>query len=155
MELIDNRNKTLKDDLASELNSGSKLSIAAACFSIYAFQELKNELKNIDELRFIFTAPSFTTENTPKEKREFYIPRTTRERNLYGTEFEVTKIHRNVKAVAEKGNSLEEQIAVDAKRAKILKEIARLEALARKEKQPKKKFELVERINILRKEVGI
>lgn len=55
----------------------------------------------------------------------------------------------------EKGNSLEEQIAVDEKRAKVLKEIDRLEALARKEKQPKKKFELVERINILRKEAGV
>lgn len=50
----------------------------------------------------------------------------------------------------EKGNSLEEQIAVDEKRAKILKEIARLEALARKEKQPKKKFELVQQINKLK-----
>ena len=46
----------------------------------------------------------------------------------------------------EKGNSLEEQIAVDEKRAKVLKEIDRLEALARKEKQPKKKFELVQQI---------
>lgn len=89
MELIDNRNKKLKDDLASELKSGSKMSVAAACFSIYAFQELKKELKDIDELRFIFTSPSFTTENAPKEKREFYIPRMNRERSLYGTEFEV------------------------------------------------------------------
>ena len=55
----------------------------------------------------------------------------------------------------ESGNSLEEQIAADEERAKVIKEIGRLEALARKEKQPKKKFELVERINILRKEVGI
>ena len=89
MELIDNRNKILKEDLASELKSGSKMSIAAACFSIYAFQELRKELKGIDELRFIFTSPSFTTENAPKEKREFYIPRMNRERSLYGTEFEV------------------------------------------------------------------
>jgi hypothetical protein len=50
----------------------------------------------------------------------------------------------------EKGNSLEEQIAVDEKRAKVLKEIDRLEALARKEKQPKKKFELVQAINQLK-----
>ena len=52
----------------------------------------------------------------------------------------------------EKGNSLEEQIAVDEQRAKILKGIARLEALARKEKQPKKKFELVQQINRLKQE---
>lgn len=41
MELIDNKNKKLRDDLSVEIKNGSKLSIAAACFSIYAFQELK------------------------------------------------------------------------------------------------------------------
>lgn len=89
MELINNTTKTLKDDLSAEIKKGSKLSIAAACFSIYAFQELKKELKGIDELRFIFTFPTFTTEKAKKEKREFYIPRLNRERSLYGTEFEV------------------------------------------------------------------
>ncbi len=89
MEIIDNISKTLKDDLKTELKPGSKLSVAAACFSIYAFQELKNELKVIDEMRFIFTSPTFTTEKAKKEKREFYIPRLNRERSLYGTEFEV------------------------------------------------------------------
>ena len=89
MELINNTSKTLRDDLAIEIHKGSKLSIAAACFSIYAFQELKKELKGIEELRFIFTSPTFTTEKAKKEKREFYIPRLNRERSLYGTEFEV------------------------------------------------------------------
>lgn len=89
MELINNTSKTLRDDLSVEIRKGSKLSIAAACFSIYAFQELKKELKAIDQLRFIFTSPTFTTEKAKKEKREFYIPRLNRERSLYGTEFEV------------------------------------------------------------------
>ena len=89
MELIDNKNKKLRDDLSVEIKTGSKLSIAAACFSIYAFQELKKQLLSIDELRFIFTSPTFTTEKAKKEKREFYIPRLNRERSLYGTEFEV------------------------------------------------------------------
>jgi len=89
MELINNVSKTLKGDLSVEIKNGSKLSIAAACFSIYAFQELKNELTNIDELRFIFTSPTFVTEKAKKEKREFYIPRLNRERSLYGTEFEI------------------------------------------------------------------
>ena len=75
MELIDNKNKRLGEDLAAEIKSGSKVSIAAACFSIYAFQELKEQLLEIDELRFIFTSPTFTTEKARKEKREFYIPR--------------------------------------------------------------------------------
>ena len=88
-EMIDNINKTLKDDLSAEIKKGSKVSVAAACFSIYAFQELKAALAGIDELRFIFTSPTFTTEKAKKEKREFYIPRLDRERSLYGTEFEV------------------------------------------------------------------
>ena len=89
MELINNVSKTLRDDMTAELHSGSKLSIAASCFSIYAFQELKAALKDIKELRFIFTSPTFTTERTPKQQREFYIPRLDRERTLYGSEFEV------------------------------------------------------------------
>ena len=89
MKLIDNVNQTLRDDLREELKSGSKVSIAAASFSIYAYQELKKELEKCDEFRFIFTAPTFITEKAKKEKREFYIPRLNREQNLYGTEFEI------------------------------------------------------------------
>ena len=89
MELINNSNKTLRDDIVAQMKSGSRLSIAASCFSIYAFQELKEALKDIKELRFIFTSPTFTTEKTPKQQREFYIPRLDRERTLYGSEFEV------------------------------------------------------------------
>ena len=89
MELINNINKTLRDDLMQHIKTGSRLSIAASCFSIYVFQELKEALKDIKELRFIFTSPTFTTEKTPKQQREFYIPRLDRERTLYGSEFEV------------------------------------------------------------------
>ncbi len=89
MELIDNKNKILLEDLSAEIKEGSKLSIAAACFSIYAYQALKKQLTDINELRFIFTSPTFSAEKAPKESREFYIPRLSRERSLYGTEFEV------------------------------------------------------------------
>ena len=89
MELIDNINRTLKNDFIKEIGKGSKLSIAASCFSIYAFEELKSQLKNIQELRFIFTSPTFVTEKANKQKREFYIPRLNRERSLYGSEFEI------------------------------------------------------------------
>ena len=89
MEVIDNINKILKNDLKKTIKPNSKLSIASACFSIYAFQELKNQLENIEELRFIFTSPSFIKEKTAKTKREFYIPRLSREKCLYGTEYEI------------------------------------------------------------------
>ncbi|MDY4126811.1 MAG: helicase-related protein [Lachnospiraceae bacterium] len=89
MEITDNVNKTLKDDLSVTIQRDSKVSIAAACFSIYAFAELKKELKNLEALRFIFTSPTFVQEKAKREKREFFIPRQERERNLYGSEFEV------------------------------------------------------------------
>ena len=88
-EMFDNVSKTVKDDLTVTIKKGDKLSVAAACFSIYAYQALKKQLDGIDELRFIFTSPTFLQEKAPKEKREFYIPRLNRERSLYGTEFEV------------------------------------------------------------------
>lgn len=88
-ELIDNVNKTVKDDLTVTIKRGDRLSIAAAYFSIYAYQVLKKQLDSIEELRFIFTSPTFLKEKAPKEKREFYIPRLGRERSLYGTEFEI------------------------------------------------------------------
>ena len=89
MEIIDNINNTLKEDLVKTLKAGSKVSIAASCFSIYAFQELKEQLSDISELRFIFTSPSFLKGKAEKQKREFYIPRLNRERDLYGSEFEI------------------------------------------------------------------
>ena len=89
MKIIDNVREFLKDDLSVAIKKNSKVAIAASYFSIYAYQELKAQLKNIDELKFIFTSPSFTTEKAKKEKREFYIPQLNREKSLYGTEFEI------------------------------------------------------------------
>lgn len=53
----------------------------------------------------------------------------------------------------DRGNTLDEQIAVDEQRTKIQKEIDRLTKAAKNEKQPKKKFELVQRINKLKQEL--
>lgn len=86
---IDNVTLRVKDDLEETITRKSKLRIAAACFSIYAYEELKKSLSDIDELKFIFTSPTFTTDKAEKSKREFYIPRLNREQSLYGTEFEV------------------------------------------------------------------
>lgn len=88
-KLINNINERVVDDLKERLSKGSRISIAAASFSIYAFEALKKVLEDIDELRFIFTSPTFIKEKSKKEKREYYIPKLNRERKLYGTEFEV------------------------------------------------------------------
>ena len=72
-----------------KLSIKSTVSVAAASFSIYAYEALKDELENVDELRFIFTSPTFIKDKAKKEKREFFIPKLNRERNLYGSDFEV------------------------------------------------------------------
>ena len=45
MKLIDNVNTRLGDDLKETIRKGSKLSIAASTFSIYAFEALKKKLQ--------------------------------------------------------------------------------------------------------------
>lgn len=93
MQVLDNINDLLGNDLKTTLQPGSKLKIAASCFSIYAFEALKSELSRIDSLQFIFTAPTFVpneaTDKLRKEHREFFIPKRRRESRLYGTEFEI------------------------------------------------------------------
>ena len=85
----------------TSIRPGSRVSIAAASFSIYAFQELREQLSEIDELRFIFTSPSFITEKADRQRREFYIPRLNRERDLFGSEFEIKlRNELSLKAVA-------------------------------------------------------
>ena len=104
-ENIDNRIRLLGDDLKKELKENSKIRIAASCFSMYAFKELKEEFKKIDELKFLFTSPTFTkekiVEDMKSEKREFYIPKLNRENCLYGTDFEIRlRNEMTLKAVA-------------------------------------------------------
>ena len=89
VKVFDNVTEILRDDMASTISKGCKVSIAAACFSMYAYKELKKQLESVDECRFIFTSPTFVTEKVEKQKREFYIPRLNRESSLYGTEFEL------------------------------------------------------------------
>ena len=101
MKLIDNVNTRLGDDLKETIRKGSKLSIAASTFSIYAFQELKKELEKIDELRFIFSSPTFIEEKFQKESRRFYIPHIYREAELCGGEFELRLMNQlNQRAIA-------------------------------------------------------
>lgn len=89
MEIFDNITKVVRDDLKEKIKPRSKVSIVAACFSMYAYKELKSQLEKVDEFRFIFTSPTFIKEKAEKQKREFYIPRLSRENSLYGTEFEI------------------------------------------------------------------
>lgn len=93
MQIIDNINTLLGDSLKQEISPGSRLKIAASCFSIYAYEALKDQLEKIESLEFIFTSPTFVpdevTDRVRRERREFHIPKTERERSFYGTEFEI------------------------------------------------------------------
>lgn len=93
MQIIDNISSLLGDDLRKRIQPGAKLKIAASCFSLYAYEALKEELEQIEHLEFIFTSPTFVaaeaTDKIRKERREFQIPKLERERNLFGTEFEI------------------------------------------------------------------
>lgn len=89
MKLIDNINTRLIDDLKQSIGRKSKVAIAASSFSIYAFEALRKELGNVEELRFIFTSPTFLQENFKKEVPKFFIPHLFKEADLCGGEFEL------------------------------------------------------------------
>lgn len=101
MEVFDNINNRLFDSLKKEIKPTNRIPIAANTFSIYAFEHLRKELEKIDELRFIFTSPSFIADKLKKESREFYIPNIHNERDLCGGEFEIRlKNSLNQKSIA-------------------------------------------------------
>ncbi len=93
LEIIDNINVLLGDHLKKKLGKGARLKIAASCFSMYAYEALKEELEKVGSLEFIFTTPTFVpnevTDKVRKERREFHIPKQDRERGFFGSEFEI------------------------------------------------------------------
>ena len=86
---FDNKTSIFKDDLVRIIKEGDTVSVAASVFSMYAFNELREQLEALDEFRFIYTEPTFAKDRAKKEQREFYIPRLSREQGLYGTEHEI------------------------------------------------------------------
>ena len=70
MKFFDNLTNIVRDDMAETITRDSRVSIAAACFSMYAYNELKKQLEDIDELRFIFTSPTFVAEKACSNETE-------------------------------------------------------------------------------------
>jgi hypothetical protein len=93
MEVLDNVNRFLGDDLKRTMVPGSKVAIAASCFSIFAFEALRQELEQIASLEFIFTTPTFVpgevTDKVRREPKEFHIPQSGKEQGFFGSEFEI------------------------------------------------------------------
>ena len=67
-KLINNINERVVEDIKGRLSKGTFVSIAAASFSIYAYEALKEELEQVEQLRFIFTSPTFIKDKSKKEK---------------------------------------------------------------------------------------
>ena len=88
-EAFDNRSKILRDDLVKRLAAGDRISLAAAYFSIFGYQELRCQLNGCEEVRFLYTEPTFLKDRQDKAAREFFIPRQRRERGVYGTDLEI------------------------------------------------------------------
>lgn len=83
--LIDNKQYGLVGDVLKEnLQEGSKLTIMAAHFTLYAFQELKDELSKLDEFRFLFTQPTFVENKYHKEQIK------QNEQKLFGLDEEIS-----------------------------------------------------------------
>lgn len=101
-KIIDNQIEKLGDDLKKEIKSNSKINIASSIFSMYGYNELRRELEDVKELRFIFTDPTFIkSESNKKQKREFEINNDIREKSVNGSEFEVKlKNELNGKSIA-------------------------------------------------------
>ena len=90
MKIIDNRSSTVTEDLTKTLVSGSTLSVAAACFSMYAFEELKSQMSEVSEFRFLFTAPLPVGDVSMQGKRDARRSPLTQiaEETIAGTAFE-------------------------------------------------------------------
>jgi len=87
--VFDNKARIVRDDLVALLGEGDRVSVAASVFSMYAYRALSEQLEALEEFRFIFTSDAFTADRPKKEKREFYIPRLSREQGLFGTQLEI------------------------------------------------------------------
>ena len=81
----------LGDALGESIDDGAKLSIISSYFTVFAYGELKEELSKIDEVRFLFSEPTFIKRMADsKEPREFEVARRAREVGVGGSGFELT-----------------------------------------------------------------
>ena len=61
MQVFDNVNKIVKDDLEITIDRGSKLSVAAACFSDTISDKVVKEIAKRQPLRAVFRDSSFSS----------------------------------------------------------------------------------------------
>ena len=88
-KILDNKQQgRVIDELRTALQPDAKLSVISAYFTIYAYEALKKELSSIEEMRFIFTTPSYIKQKSDFQ-REFYIAHRDMGNRLSGNDFEL------------------------------------------------------------------
>ena len=81
---LDNKINFVYTELQESIKKGSKVSVISALFSMYAYDALRKDLDKIDNMRFIYTKPSFIR-NDKKESREYYIDNNS----IFGNDYEI------------------------------------------------------------------
>lgn len=88
--LLNNKQKGyIGEYLKDNIEKSSKMSIASAYFTIYAFDELKEELLKIDKMRFLFNEPTFIRKDSFKEEKEFELSKMQREKAVSDFQLEI------------------------------------------------------------------
>ena len=92
MEFLSNiGEERLGDALAESIGNDAKLSIISSYFTVFAYGELKDALSKVEELRFVFSEPTFVKRmQDAKEPMEFELKRRSREQGIGGTGLELT-----------------------------------------------------------------
>ena len=86
-KIIDNKQYGLVGDCLKEnINNNSKLYIAAAHFTLHAFEELKEELSKIEEFKFLFAQPTFINNKNKIIQEKIY----ENENKVFGVEEEIS-----------------------------------------------------------------
>jgi len=90
IESFNNKTEKVGDDLKKMITAGSKIDMAAGIFSIYGYEALKKELNKINQLRFIFTDPTFIElDKNKREQKQFQINSNNRKKSISGSAFEI------------------------------------------------------------------
>jgi hypothetical protein len=139
MELINNISKTLRDDLMQQIKAGSRLSIAASCFSIYAFEE----------------QTQLCVFHTRLQQSDWHETEST---EIPLTGLTLDDVWENIVAAiggldTQSEESIEEQIIHREQREQLLRQIETLEKRSRVEKQTRKKYELHQLIMKLKEQL--
>lgn len=86
--MLDNkRSGIVGDALKPYFKKDAKVAIMSSYFTIYAFEALKKELMKVDEVRFLFIDPTFTSEKQTQSTTD--IDKSGREKRLSGSELEI------------------------------------------------------------------